>query len=68
MTDNLRDRIESALWKNFDEAAPSLSMRDMADAVIEALNLKIAVDYMSADGQRRNFMLAGNYTDWIEVK
>ena len=34
MTDNLRDRIEDVLWENFDEAAPSLSMRDMADAVI----------------------------------
>ena len=34
----------------------------VAAAVIEALNLKIAVDYMSADRQRRNFMLAGNYT------
>jgi hypothetical protein len=58
----LRDRIEAVLWANFDDAAPSLSMRDMADAVIAELNLKIAVDYMSVDGQRRNFMLAGNYT------
>ena len=62
MSDNLRERIEAVLWANFDDAAPSLSMRDMADAVIEALNLKIAVDYMSVDGQHRNFMLAGNYT------
>ena len=35
----LRDRIEAVLWANFDDAAPSLSMLDMADAVIEALGL-----------------------------
>ena len=34
----------------------------LADAVIAELNLKIVVDYSSADRQRRNFMLAGNYT------
>lgn len=37
MTDNLRDRIAAVLWENFDEAAPSLSMLDMADAVIREL-------------------------------
>ena len=40
----------------------ALDPHALADAVIEALNLKIVVDYMSVDGQRRNFMLAGNYT------
>jgi len=77
MTDNLRDRIAAVIrdhpqgqeWGIPDEECtqcPPLRGIDwaqhVADAVIEALNLKIVVDYMSADGQRRNFMLAGNYT------
>jgi hypothetical protein len=63
MSDNLRDRIAAALWENFDEAAHgSDRYLELADAVIEALNLKIAVEYPSVDGERHNFMLAGNYT------
>ena len=68
MTDNLRDRIAAALqaederWHGDPFTQPPASYDSLADAVIDALNLKIAVDYMSADGQRRNFMLAGNYT------
>ena len=77
MTDNLRDRIAAVIrdhpqgqeWGIPDEECtqcPPLRGIDwaqhVADAVIEALNLKIVVDYMSADRQRRNFMLAGNYT------
>ena len=60
---SLHHRIADALFDaccRFD--VPDSERRDMADAVIEALNLKIVVDYMSVDGQRRNFMLAGNYT------
>ena len=34
---SLRDRIAAVLWENFDAAAPSLSMLDMADAVIREL-------------------------------
>ena len=34
---SLRDRIAAVLWENFDEAAPSLSMLEMADAVIREL-------------------------------
>ena len=61
MTDNLRDRIAAAIsgvddWRGVTDPAI------LADAVIEALNLKITVDYLSADGQRRNWMLAGHCT------
>lgn len=38
----LRHRIEAVLWENFEATAPSLSMRDMADAVIAELNLAAA--------------------------
>ena len=38
MPDNLRDRIEAVLWEHFDEAAPSLSMWEMAEAVIAAID------------------------------
>lgn len=37
----------------------------LADAVIEALNLNTPVEYLSVDGKRRNFMVAGHYT--VEV-
>lgn len=37
MSDNLRDRIAAVLREHFDEAAPSLSMQDMADAVTDLL-------------------------------
>ena len=57
---SLRDRI-AAVIDQHTYGFPHQSY-ELADAVIEALNLKIAVDYMSVDGQHRNFMLAGNYT------
>lgn len=34
----------------------------VADAVIAALNLNTPVEYLSVDGERRNFMVAGHYT------
>ena len=37
----------------------------VADAVIEALNLNTPVEYLSVDGKRKNFMVAGHYT--VEV-
>ena len=67
MQSSLRDLIEDVLWKNFDEAAPSLSMRDMADAVIAELEMtrESAVDGISPvddppPGQHRYV------TDWID--
>ena len=48
MTGTLRDRIESVLWANFDEAAPSLSMRDMADAVIAEIGTDCIYRYVCA--------------------
>lgn len=61
MADNLRNRI-AAVISGVDDWRSVTDPMILADAVIEALNLKIVVDYMSVDGQRRNFMLAGNYT------
>ena len=62
MTDNLRDRITAAIYDGTCFGWSEYQCEEAADVVIEALNLKFAVDYMSVDGQRRNFMLAGNYT------
>jgi len=44
------------------EAAVQGWAAHVADAVIADLSLKITVDYMSADQQRRNWMLAGHCT------
>ena len=60
MADNLRNRI-AAVISGVDDWRSVTDPMILADAVIEALNLKIVVDYMSVDGQRRNFMLAGRY-------
>ena len=57
----MRERIAAAI-SGVDDWRGVTDPMILADAVIEALNLKIVVDYMSVDGQRRNFMLAGNYT------
>ena len=57
----LRKRI-AAVISGVDDWRGVTDPMILADAVIGALNLKIVVDYMSVDGQRRNFMLAGNYT------
>lgn len=71
MADNLRDRITKAIADaqyEFDCGEPYNGPEDagvLADAVIAELNLKITVDYMSADQQRRNWMVAGHCT--IEV-
>ena len=75
MQSSLRDRIAAVLKEHrqvasscecgFDLGLSAITWRwhdHLADAVIAELNLKIVVDYMSVDGQRRNFMLAGNYT------
>ena len=73
MNDNLRDRIAALLDKHYPQTTGyedeltdwcrcGLRRDHVADEVIAELNLKIVVDYMSVDGQRRNFMLAGNYT------
>jgi hypothetical protein len=37
----------------------------MADAVIAALNLSTPDEYLSVDGSRQNYMVAGHYT--VEV-
>lgn len=60
----LRDRIEAVLWANFEETAPSLSMRDMADAVIANLGLRRASkpnDYDHVQYPPGNRYI----TDWI---
>lgn len=65
---NLRDRIAYAIAQadgDLPGMEPASCDLEMADAVIEALNLKIAVEYPSVDGTRRNFMVAGHYT--VEV-
>jgi len=41
MESSLRDRIEAVLWDNFDDAAPSLSIREMAEAMISELGLRM---------------------------
>jgi hypothetical protein len=70
MSDNLRDRIAYAIanaWIIGDEPGmePASLDYEMADAVIEALNLNTPVEYLSVDGKRRNSMVAGHYT--VEV-
>jgi hypothetical protein len=57
----LRDRI-AAVISGVDDWRGVTDPMILADAVIAELNLRIVVDYMSADRQHRNFMLAGNYT------
>ena len=63
MTDNLRDRIAAAIDQKYNEEAIGHTYEvclHAADAVIEALGLKITVDFLSADWQRRNWMVAGH--------
>ena len=71
MSDNLRDRIAKVLNKHYPQTTGyqdeltdwckcGLPRDHVADAVIEALGLKITVDFLSADGQRRNWMVAGH--------
>jgi hypothetical protein len=71
MTDNLRDRIAAALYRNLrrqqgidrpDRFLDWIDTRELADAVIESLNLNTPVEYLSVDGKHKNFMVAGNYT------
>lgn len=64
MTDNLRDRIADAL-RNMtgpNASGDPISYEGMADAVIRELNLTTPVEYLSVDGKRRNWMVAGHYT------
>lgn len=48
--DTLRDRIITILEANFDDAPPSLSMEDMADAVIAELHLDVTFHYTTSVG------------------
>ena len=62
----LRERIVTAIEANgFATNTVRGWSEALADAVIEALNLSVAVEYLSVDGTRRNYMLAGHYT--VEV-
>lgn len=61
MSDSLRDRIAAAI-QDVDDWRGVTDPIILTDAIIEALNLSIAVDYLSVDGTRRNVMLAGHYT------
>jgi hypothetical protein len=60
MPDNLRDRIANTLYQELSVELPA-AIRG-ADAVIAALDLNTPVEYLSVDGTRRNFMVAGHYT------
>ena len=61
---SLRDLIAAAI-SGVDDWRGVTDPMILADAVIEALNMHTPVDYLSVDGKRRNFMLAGHYT--VEV-
>jgi hypothetical protein len=74
MTDSLRDRIAAVQsehqaransclcgWK-YDPIVDDSHFDHVADAVIAALNLSTPVEYLSVDGKRRNWMVAGHYT------
>jgi hypothetical protein len=63
----LRDRVIKALLSvRCDLEEPCEDCRILAcqdaDAVIAALNLAVAVEYLSVDGSRQNYMVAGHYT------
>jgi len=75
---DLRTRIASALychaaqsvatgvpWLNWEDAFPVVLevWLSMADAVIAELNLTTPVEYLSVDGSRQNYMVAGHYTE-----
>jgi hypothetical protein len=62
MTDNLHARIVTALG-NAVETQVVLDYAAMADAVIAALNLTTPVEYLSVDGSRQNYRVAGHYTE-----
>lgn len=63
MSDTLRTRIAAVLGAN---SHMSRELQDhLADAVIEALNLDVAVTYLSVDKLRREFCVEGHYT--VEV-
>ena len=38
VADNLRDRVIAAIEANYDDAAPSLSLVDVADSVLEVVS------------------------------
>jgi hypothetical protein len=59
----VRTRIIAALAQaDQDWCSDRPLHEDMADAVIAALNLNTPVEYLSVDGKRKNFMVAGHYT------
>lgn len=65
----LRDRIAAALkaqaeFRGIYKIA-DFDFQFLADAVIEALNLDVAVTYLSVDKLRREFCVEGHYT--VEV-
>ena len=68
MSDDLRDRIQAIVLAHgtceCGESADTCSEHayHLADTVIEALNLSTPVEYLSVDGKRQNFMVAGHYT------
>ena len=61
---SLRDRIAAVLDGEL-EIGLHLTER-LADAVIAELNLSTPVEYLSVDKQRRNFMVAGHYTEVVD--
>jgi hypothetical protein len=81
MSDDLRTRIVAVQLEHIDRQLTNYDtgreecgcgqqgnatyMEHLADAVIEALNLDVAVTYLSVDKLRREFCVEGHYT--VEV-
>jgi len=68
---DLRDRIAKVLLPDLEYAysynpgpqSPEDWANKLADAVIAALNLTTPVEYLSVDGSRQNYRVAGHYTE-----
>jgi hypothetical protein len=60
---DLRTRIAAALRTAERRVAGFIGYDEMADAVIAELNLTTPVEYLSVDGSRQNYMVAGHYTE-----
>jgi hypothetical protein len=59
----LGNAVETQVVRNAVETQVVLDYAAMADAVIAALNLTTPVEYLSVDGSRQNYRVAGHYTE-----